>query len=138
MATSEQWIKWEPINGLSCKYQIDSVSDTIDGFFIVLSSTTNEKKIKITFEGYLLSYRKTDESFRQSTVTFLEEHYKTKFYAEWTFFKVINSTYLQWLSEESYGFSDSVPPIHFSFIDDDSILDVVATYEPKVEFIEEK
>lgn len=136
MAPAEQWVKWEPIKGLSKKYYIDSVIDNFDGFNILLSDEADQHQIKVTFETLVLSYRNTDESFRLSTTGFIHENYGKTFCTEWTFFKVIHSPYVQWLSEQSYGIAESVlPPIHFSFLAINSILDVIATCEPTFEFI---
>jgi hypothetical protein len=133
MTISEQWIKWEPIKNLAPKYYIDSISDNIDEFSITLSDADNKNKIKVTFETLVLSYRSTNESFRLSIIKYLDECNIE--YSKWTFFKIINSTYIQWLSEQSYGIIESIPPTHFSFVAGDSIVDVIAVYEPKVDFI---
>ena len=135
MAALEQWIKWEPITGLSPKYYIESISDNRNGFTILLSEADYKNTVKVTFETLVLSYRNTNESFRLSTIDFIYDNYGAAFCGQWTFFKVVNSAYVLWLSEQSYTIAESVPPIHFSFLAVDSIIDVVATCEPKVEFI---
>ncbi len=135
----EQWIRWEPVKGLSDKYYIESIVDNMAGFEILMSDSKEQSnKIRVIFEHSVDAYRSTYGSFRQEKIYFIETHYGTKFYAEWTFFKVTHSSYLLWLSEQSYGITDSLSPIHFSFLAMDSVVDVVATYEPKIEiFIEE-
>lgn len=134
---NEQWIRWEPIRGLSAKYYIDSISHTMKGLKILLSDAQNEqKKMMMIFEDSVEAFRSTDESFRRSTLYYLEQQYGTKFYAEWTFFKIPNSTYIQWLSEQSYGISDPLPLIHFSFLAMDLALDVIAVDEPRIELID--
>ncbi len=132
----EQWEKWEPVQGLAAKYYVDSIVDAIDGFKVWLSDYNNENnKVLITFEGSVDSYRSVDESFRLNTINILDERYGSKFYGDWTFFKVTNSSYVQWLSEESYGISDSLSFIHFSIVAADSIVDIIDTCEPKVQLI---
>lgn len=134
---NEQWVKWEPINGLSAKYYIDSVSDSLKGFQIVLSDSHDEKqKILITFKNSVDAYRNTDETYRTNTISTLDEEYGTNFYGDWTFFKVMDSSYLKWLSEESCTISDSRNLKHFSFVAVNSILDVVTNYEPLVECLD--
>ena len=136
MILSEQWIQWKPINNLSPKYYIKSISDDIEGLKILLSDVKNEKQIvKIMFDDSTHSYRSTDESFRLSTINSLDKKYGTKFYSEWTFFKVDNSKYISWLSEQSYEIAESENLMHFSLIAVDSIVDVIAAYEPSVELI---
>lgn len=45
---------------------------------------------------------------------------------------MIDSSYSQSLSDQSYGFSDYRNLIHFSLITDDSIIDIIDTSEPEV------
>ena len=129
----EYWAKWVPINDAAAKYYVDSISDGIEGFKVLLSDADDEQnKVEVIFEESVHAYRSTDESFRQSTINFIYERYGTEFLAEWTFFNVTNSDYIQWLSGQSYGMAESEPLIHFSFLAVDSIVDVIAAYEPKI------
>lgn len=133
---SEQWERWEPIRSLSSKYYIESISDSIKCFKITLCESDDErKKVEVVFEDSVHAYRSTDESFNLKTINTLDEQYGTKFYSNWTFFKVNNSEYTNWLSKQSYGIADSQPLIHFCLIASDSIVDVIAAYEPKIERI---
>ena len=98
---TEQWIRWEPISGLADKYEIESISDTFDRFTVILSDLKDEeKKVKVTFEGSVDAYRAVNESFRLKTFSELHEKYGVDFYGWWTFFKVADSEYLKWLSEQ--------------------------------------
>lgn len=107
-----------------------------DGFKIILANSTgNSAKVLITFENGVNAFRNSDETFRLSTIGYLNKNYGGQFYAKWTFFKVESSEYLKWLSEQSGGISDYYGVTQYSIITDDEILDVVCTYEPKVTFI---
>ena len=118
---------------MSSKYYVESLSDSIKGFRILLSDVNDEKKkVEVTFKDSVHAYRSTDESFRQSSINIIDEKYGTEFYAEWTFFEINNSKYIQWLSEQSYGIAESETLIHFSFVARDSIVDVIAAYEPEI------
>jgi hypothetical protein len=129
----ENWIRWEPIRGLSAKYYIESISDSIEGFQILLVDAKDEnKKTQIIFEDSVDSYKRTDETFKHKLVCDLHEKFGRNFYGDWTFFKVTNSSYIQLLSEESYGISDSRPLIHFSLLGADSVVDIICDYEPKI------
>ena len=120
------------------KYYIGSISDSIDGFTIVLADAIgNSPKIKIIFENRVNAFRNSEEAFRLSTIRYLNENYDNGFYANWTFFKAENSEYLKWLSEQSGEISDHYGVMHYSIITDDEILDIAATYEPTVTFITE-
>lgn len=132
----EQWAKWEPISGLSAKYYIDSISQDRGGFKIILSSDTNiQEKVHVIFADSVWSHRSTDESFRQNTLYTIDKAYGQDLYVHWTFFKIKNSTYLQWLSEESFGITDNLSLIHFCLYGMDDVIDIAAAYEPHVELI---
>ena len=135
---SEQWIKWEPIKNLSSKYYEESFSDDENGLKFILVDAINKRR-RITVEIRSDSYLKRNQEFRQATINFLDKHYGSKFHSEWTFFKIINSKYIKWLSEESYGVfdlnDDEYPLNHFVFLTENSIIDIVDSWEPKVKFI---
>ena len=135
---TEKWSRWEPITNLARKYYIDSVSEDRTGFKIVLSSSENEnQKIKIVFKNSVEAYKKTDETLRHRIVCELSDNYGDEFYVNWTFFKVTNSNYLAWLSEQSYTISDTRHLTHFTILAVDSILDIVNVEEPQIEHISE-
>jgi len=135
----EQWTRWEPIAGLSQKYYIESISDTIEGFKILLfDANDREKKILVSFPNSVDAYRSTDESYILLTVSNLDKVYGDKFYGEWTFFKIKNSEYLKWISVQSYSSSDFFNFTHFCFLATDSVVDVVTNYEPVVTHISGK
>ena len=135
----ERWIRWEPIKGLSKKYYIESITDNIRGFKIILSDSNDEnKKLQITFGNSVDSYKSTYESFQQKMLFDLEQKYGPDFFTEWTYFKVLNSEYLAYLSQQSYGITDSLSLMHFSFISMEFIVDIIASSEPKVKFITSK
>lgn len=129
----EIWHRWEIGSEFSSKYYIESISDSINGFRILFSDATNEsKKVEVLFEDSVHAYRSTDESFRQSTINDIDERYGTEFYQNYTFFKVTNSEYIFWISHQSYGIAEAESLYHFSFLAVDSVLDVIAAYEPKI------
>ncbi len=131
-----QWIQWKPIPGLANKYNIVEISDNVKNFIIFLSESGNEKnKLKLIYEVSVDAYRSTEESFRDATMLQLKQKYGGEFYWNWTFFKIQNSEYLQWLAKESLGIVDPHTYTHFSLIATNSIVDIVTTYEPKVEII---
>jgi hypothetical protein len=130
----EQWTRWEPVAGLAEKYYVESISESAKGFKLILSEQFNEKnEVHISFKR-VYSYKHTNESFRYKTIDMLNEMYGVAFYANWTFFKIADSEYVKWLSEESHDTSDIYKFVHFSLIAADSILDIIATREPEVTF----
>ena len=129
----ELWERWEPKTNISQKYYVDSILDNINGLKIILSDSENEdSKIEIIFDDSVHAYRSTDESYRQKAINYIDEKYGTKFYSEWTLFTLTNSEYLEWISNQSFGIADSEEVIHFSIVAVDSIIDIIAAYEPKI------
>lgn len=135
---TEEWTRWEPVTNLASRYYIDSICNDSDGFTIVLSEdrvVTN--KVCIRFKDWVNSYRQTDETFRANLIHKLHEKYGVKFYSQWSFFKVRNSSYISWLSVESSTISDNFELIHFVIFDPNNVIDVIAGYEPTIEFVAE-
>jgi hypothetical protein len=73
----ENWEHWEPVFGLSSKYYVESLSDSIEGFRILLSDAYDEnKKVEVIFEDSVHAYRSTDESFRRVCQVFCVNSFK--------------------------------------------------------------
>lgn len=135
---TEVWERWNPLEGIAGKYDVDYILDGKNGFIIRLYSDKDTKKIDILFEHYADAYKHTNESFWFKTCGDLSAKYGGDFYADWAFFKVKNSEYLAWLSEKSATWSDQFPFMHFCMMGTDSVVEVLARYEPTVTFVEEK
>jgi len=136
---SEKWTLWKPIPNLEDKYFIESMCDMMDGFHIIFAPGergSRAKKVKFFFEGSVTAFRITEEGCRVETIAYLDITYQENPYADWTFFKVENSSYLKWLSEQSSTISDHLNLQHICCITDDSFLDIATRYEPEISFIE--
>jgi len=126
----EKWFKWDPgINGLSGKYHLSRLVDKMNTIDVYLSHKTTNQKIKATF-NHTWAHRNTYETFRMFLISDLFDLYGDKFYVEWSFFRVENSSYMKWLSVESAGLSDNLT--HFVVMGIDFIVDIVAYEEPKI------
>ena len=133
---SKEWIKWEPfVPGIEGNYRFDNISDNENGFKLVISQLNSEKKLEITFVNSIWAYKRTSESFRQNLFNILSEKYGDDFYTEWSFFKVTESDYLQWLSVESNTVTDQLKLSHFVIMTIDDVIDIAANYEPEIKFI---
>lgn len=132
----EEWTRWEPINGLSGKYSINSLTIAEDKLIIQLSDHDKVKKIEIVFDNGIDGYRYTYESFCFKIFGDLSQKHGIEFYKNWSFFKVTNSEYLQWLSEKSRTWSDQFTFIHFCIFGNDEVVDILARYEPIIKIIE--
>lgn len=126
----EEWIIWKPIPNLASKYYVKSLSDRYSGFKILLEDAQNANQLQIIFKDGIDSFSRTDETFRFRTVIKLKEKYGADFYKNWTFFKIINSSYLQWLSLESYEESDARLLSHYCIVASDSIVDIINNKDP--------
>ncbi len=133
---NETWHKWEPIQGLAPRYDIDVVNDTVDGFCLLLSEDrTSATRIKVSFKNSVESYRVADESFRQKTLLKLSTEYGIGLLGKWTFFEVHNSSYAKWLSEESFQITDVLSLHHFVFVGCNQVVDVLSGDMPNVTLI---
>lgn len=137
MNLKENWLRWEPISNLDGKYNLEFISN-VNEFTLLLSQVKNkDKKVKLSFNKSVEAYRVTYESFRQNLINQLTEKYGSEFYSCWAFFKVYNSKYIEWLSEESSGYSDYINLKHFSIFTGEFIIDIIDLFEPTVEIINE-
>ena len=133
---NEIWTQWKPVEGLKPKYDIDEIIDRMDSFKIVLSEMDKlQKCLEVHFYSGVDAYRQTNESYWLDSLCRIDKKYGEDFYWDWTFFKVENSSYLSWLSKESFEISDSRNFTHFAFLGVDAVLEVITNYEPKIIFL---
>jgi len=83
-----------------------------------------------------IASRCVDEGVGFALFTNLSAKYGQQFYSAWPFFKVKNSDFLNWLSIRSGGVSDNYGLTHFVIKGANTILDVVASYEPEFKVLE--
>jgi|SRR5579862_507719 len=133
----EQWTQWRPIEQLAPGYYMTALIDDVTGFYIRLgeSNTNDPRGLFITFEHSIGAYRITDEGDRGMKLLYLSNTYGRDFFAKWSFFKVTNSEYLEWISQEAGGIFDPKSTEHLVLITENSIIDIVSSYEPKIEII---
>lgn len=133
----EKWSLWQPIPKISKEYNLESYSTDYDyGLKFIVTDDTN-KKISITLEGYICSYRITNESFFMETLLFLKGNYGEDFYVNNKFFIIENSEYLEWIKKqvdpiafEYYNFK------HYCIFLHNEIIDIISDYEPEVKYLE--
>lgn len=133
---NENWLQWKPNTNIALpiKYKVESICDIIGVFYIVLAETQNEKnKIKIIYEQSVESYRRTNLLIMKK---YLAKHICNYSSALSSYYKVENSEYALWLSNESFGAIETSELIHLVFVGDNWIVDVVSCYEPKIMIME--
>lgn len=131
-----QWIQWRPLSNLAQHYHLEFFIVGINKFEIFLApSRQEEKKVLIVFEENALAYRHSKRALRTKTLKIVE-HQQGKEFLNWPFFKVINSTYLQFLSKRSCEIYMPGDFVHFIFLTQNDVLEVVDTtgVGPRVEF----
>ena len=133
---NEKWEVWEPVQAVGDDYAILDVRDTNNGFILdLLNRSDNKKSLRIRYSA-VWAYRSTYESFRQKTTHEVCQKYGSDFFAGKTFFKIKDSMYLKWLSEESYEITDDLSITHFVFFDSEEIVDVISGSEPEFTVLE--
>jgi len=134
MELKEQWIMWEPLSNLRGDYYREYVIDSInEGFKVIIGDHNNDKKkIHINFAASVRCYRDTYETYAW---LMQKDFLRNDSY----FYKVINSKYIQWLSDISHGISTDMEPTmqHFVIFSEESTLEILSRFEPEVTFIEE-
>ena len=131
-----QLIQWKPDFILSPKYYITDIVDDFKIFTVTLTDSLNpEIQILAEFKALMFSYKTTMLSSRTLTLKNLAQNHGNSFATEWTFFKLLNSTYAKQLSAESFGFIEFEELIHHVFIADNIIAEFITYEDPVFNFI---
>ncbi len=128
----EKWIKWEPDKKLPDKVFLKRLIDDKNGVLLELASEDEANIIIVSFAESVVSLRNSDETRRLRTIEFLDKIYGRDFYAKWSFFKVNQSSYVKWLSQETYDIYADHNIEHYVFLAANGIVDVLSTYAPNV------
>lgn len=124
----EQWIKWEPIQDSTILYYMTNISyDTLGLTVLLEQQNNNNKKVSMLFDTHIASYVFTDFTYgsnKSKYVQILEKDQK--------FFTISHSNYLQRLSVQSCGISDTRNLVHFAIVTLDGIIEVASPFEPIV------
>ena len=119
----EQWIKWQLPANKAIAYRFHSFTENSKESTILLVDSDNAaRKLEVTPQGLVLAYRKVSFPSKQDIVN-------------WPIFKIINSNFVQFLSDESYGIFSSNDFNHFTLITIDSTIDVVCGLEPVIKIV---
>lgn len=128
----ELWTRWRPITKLFNKYYIESIF-LKDSFEIILIDIKDKNnKIRITDFAAPEVYRITASDYRWSV---LSKDHGTDFYDSHTFFRVYNSSFLQWISDESCTISDARGLTHIAIVGSNFIIDIAVCIDPKFEHV---
>lgn len=132
----ERWTQWKPIDNLSSKYYIESFSLNNDGFILTLIDAQDQKqKIVVDFAQAVSTFRRINGDLRHAIIENLYQYYGKKFFDEWTFFKVINSHYIEEIMEESWEIFEREEFTNIVFVTPNSILELTIRCDPNILFI---
>ncbi|WP_308365248.1 MULTISPECIES: hypothetical protein [unclassified Microbulbifer] len=122
----DQYQTWIPVSNLAGKVIVERIVDSDDGLSIFIRTLDNEEnRYRILFDPYV-AYRNMDEGFR--TKTFSEVGgFDSSLYL------IANSSWLQWLHEESLGYYKDRDIKHYFIVTSADCLDVLSEFEPSVE-----
>ena len=134
----DQWTYWIPIKGLDQKYDLHSFLDNNIFFKIIFFSQNNSHQLEVLFERGVGSYEINQESIYLEKLSTLTQQYGLDFFKKWTFFKINDSRYLKFLSQQSHTISDTRNFIHFSMVTERAIINIIATQDPLIKIISKK
>jgi hypothetical protein len=121
----EQWAIWEPIPELSATYQDARILQKDEMWALTL--VNNKETIKIKFIHGICAHMVTPHSSKVQAM-----HAEIPTESIRSFYQASTSPYLHWITEQSREISNLFPLIHFVFIVDFTLFDVIAPYEPIV------
>lgn len=135
---NEIWSYWTPANIEKSDYDIYSICDIGINLIIVLVSVNKKnQELHITFTN-AHSFKSTIELYTIARMHMAYEKQTRQFFLGRQFYKILHSKYIQAISEESDGASDSDQLEHYTIVTDDSVLDVLCDNEPTIKFIEKQ
>lgn len=117
-----------------CDYWVKKVQQDEKGTLIVLDS--NQFMVKILFAGFVYAMLTADESGLQKR----DYEWVRKFGKDlkWGFFKLSNSKFLDFISDQTMGIYDDWDLRHFVVWTQDDSVEIIANYEPEIEIQEKK
>jgi hypothetical protein len=134
----ETWKKWDPINDVSTKFYKESLFDSKGEVILVLQEEISGRKLIVTFDRRILSYRNTDEGSLLEMLYYLEQNYGRDFYSKRSLFEIENSEYIKWFLKESSGIYTKEEVKHYVFLTSDDVIEILSTCAPTVKIIESR
>jgi len=137
---NEIWEVWNPQGQPIYKPYIHSVTDDGEGLTITLSNNTLKLQdaVKINFYNGASSSSLLQGLFIEKLKDNLIQKYGEAFLQTSSCFKIRNSLYVEWASLQSYEMVSRPHAQHFCIFTPDTIVHLIAPYEPHVTFLDEK
>jgi hypothetical protein len=133
----EQWLQWKPAENLAKAHFVETIIDEMDRLIITLfESYEQNKTFQLIFDNTVIAYRSVDEGYRLMTPDNCVQNNGTNLWRGWTFFKASNSSYINWLQEQSDEKINLNVVTHFVVFAENFIVDVAAINEPIIKYID--
>lgn len=126
----EEWIEWTTTIPEG-KYELISLCQDWDGLKLVFDDEIY--KVEVIYTEGFLTVRSCDEGDRWKTIDAVLAEKGGKFFKNKLFFKVYNSEYKKWYTEESFSVRKDQEFEHHAYVTANDIVDVLALCDPKVE-----
>lgn len=130
MGDKDIYQKWAPIEGIPARLYCEAMHDDYEGFRILLKGESAESSVlRVAFDP-ALAYRNIDEGKLLKTISKIENPGST------TLYTVANSSWVDWFKAESSGILKGKEIAHYAIYTPNDCIDVLAEYEPKVEWLD--
>lgn len=128
----EEWVIWKPHENVPTKCWVDIVNNTPQSLNIILS---DEKETRTIFLDFNYNFYMCKVSEETCTLELLDDtiaKYGKAFIFDSAFFIIHNSSYVEWLIQQSNGLLQVDNLYHYCIFGVNSVVDVIASQEPKV------
>ena len=126
----ERWILWNTVSIPTGQYELIKVQYDCEGLKLLFD---DEKiLIEVTYGNEVLAFRCCDEGDRWKTVDSVLSKYGADFFKGKLFFKVENSEFKEWFEKEKFGILTKHEFIHYAFVTQNDIVDVLALNDPVI------
>lgn len=126
---NEKWEKWHPVEGLPEKVDLPNLCFDKNGLRLEMVGVDHYERIIFQYES-TLSFRLTDEGRRLRLLSYLNDNYGKDFLGKWSFFKIMDSPYVRWLNEETYGIYEQYEVEHHAFLTTNEVVEVISATMP--------
>ncbi|MBS1987299.1 hypothetical protein JST99_05200 [Candidatus Dependentiae bacterium] len=128
---NEQWIPWKPITHFKDHYGIAQILYDKPKLTIVLYPwEKNIQEVTIIFSAGVISYSFADDVYALEMPHY--QRYSKEFLSSSNFFKILNSSYIQNLSEQFQTSENFESYMHFVIGSVDGNIDIISSMEPVI------
>lgn len=123
---------WKPLENLPAKCWIDTINVKAGQLTILLSNEEETRTISLKFNNNFYMYKVAEENCTIKLLYTLIAKYGDPFVYDSAFYLIHNSSYVEWLVQQSNGLLQADNLHHYCIFGVDSVLDVIASQEPEV------